>query len=290
MRRHGIGGILGNDGGVTDWITDFDGLIGFRRLELESIAPKKSAPVFLHHMKNIRPFPEIKDIFKGDHAQLGRVFLPLCSVNLSLIDPALDQWVHFIHVWDNSDYELEYFHEYRDQEWIKFKVENDVYSYQGDLSLFPRNEALAEWKKEAINEFEAHKDDYTSRKQGSAYQESIKEEKDSLRRRADYDRYFYVNDQINYQIAKATYLKTHKFVDPRYYTHNFGYVENDFLHNIGGTPELASYNEIPVDKEGNQWMFVGQLTPWEYLGEGADKLFLFFDPKEKVAMQIFEYS
>ena len=46
----------------------------------------------------VRLFPDYEDVFFDEIEKHRTYFLPLCSFNLQLIDPRLDQWLHIVSV------------------------------------------------------------------------------------------------------------------------------------------------------------------------------------------------
>lgn len=104
--------------------------------------------------EELKCFEEIADVFHDSEKDFDLVFFPLCSINLNRIIPGRKEWIHFLDVWNNGNIEDAYFHEHRERNAIKFKLENSKYHYYGNEKAFPQYKNLQKWKGEAITEFE----------------------------------------------------------------------------------------------------------------------------------------
>ena len=236
----------------------------------------------------IIPFPSIEDVFQNNFEKNKLVFIPLCSINLSLVDSSLNDWVHFVHVWDTGNYEANYFSEHRGQDWIKFQLNDNKYQYLGNTESFPMYSSLSSWLNEAEQEFKENREDYISCKTFEQYISGDKKKRDDNRRETIFEHYLYVAHVISFLITKENYFKTLRFVQAKYYTDGYVYMENKLLDKIGGKVKWTQSDATPKDENGNPLIFVGELSGCNYLNYGIDAIYLFYDKYKKETIQIFQ--
>lgn len=99
----------------------------------------------------IIPFPDFNDVFNIDNGKEKFIFLPLTTIKFQEHTEFQNRSFHFISIWDTGTYEETYFNEYRKEiRCIKFKIENNKYSYLGELNfpfinLLPRAYDIIEY-------------------------------------------------------------------------------------------------------------------------------------------------
>lgn len=89
----------------------------------------------------IKIFPEYEDVFYDDLENHKKYFLPICSINLKIINPSEDQWLHIVSVKEIYDgcvgeNKPEYHTEYTKADMFGFDVIEGKYKFDTDWNYF----------------------------------------------------------------------------------------------------------------------------------------------------------
>jgi len=237
----------------------------------------------------IIPFPEISDVFIDDYENNQLCFLPLCSIDVSKIDPSKSGVFHFLNIWDSGDYNSKYFDIYRNQYWIRFSVKDNKYEFNGSYSSFPKFKSLKKWRTEVLKDFEENREEYLKPKTFSEYMDSGYKKKEEKRNTKGSEYSLYYKMTLSYLITKENFKRTGKLIQSLYFTNAFGYEERNFIDQIGGIARMPRY-EMPVNKLGQTLNYIGKVTGWYYNEHGVDSIHLFYDREKKDAVQVFRFS
>lgn len=238
--------------------------------------------------KRIIVFPEINNVFNDNHEGNALCFWPLCSISLSSIDSAKSGYIHFVNIWDPGQYNAKYFDIYRSQYWIRLRLVDDKYEFNGSYNSFPKFKSLSKWRSEALEDFEANKEVYLNQRTVAGQTNDYKMNIEKRRKRgSDYSLYYEM--VLSYLITKENFKRTGKLVQSMHFTDGFNYQELMFVNQIGGIPQLPRY-EIPVSRTGQSLHYIGSVTGWYYNVHGMDSIHLFYDREKKDAVQIFKFS
>ncbi|WHT38295.1 hypothetical protein QNH98_14775 [Myroides sp. mNGS23_01] len=88
----------------------------------------------------VRLFPDYEDVFFDEIEKHRTYFLPLCSFNLQLIDPRLDQWLHIVSVKEIYDgcigqNTTPYHRHFTQLDSIGFDIIDGKYKFEGDWNF-----------------------------------------------------------------------------------------------------------------------------------------------------------
>ncbi|MCQ9639575.1 hypothetical protein MP478_09240 [Chryseobacterium sp. WG14] len=89
----------------------------------------------------IRIFPAYEDVFYDDIENHKKYFLPICSINLKLIDPSEDQWLHIVSVKEIYDgcvgqNKPEYYTQFTKADMLGFDIIGGKYKFDADWNYF----------------------------------------------------------------------------------------------------------------------------------------------------------
>ncbi|MDB5387272.1 MAG: hypothetical protein JWM11_2918 [Planctomycetaceae bacterium] len=213
----------------------------------------------------IRPFPRYEDVFT-DNLELHRKhFLPLVSVDMSFVFDDLDFWLHFVtpiepllegNVGDHTD---EYFDFYNSVGQVAFKVTDGKYSFNGDFNFFTYESGtiFKVWPQQA----DAIHQDYRDRL--ASYEQT----------RNNFLKY----GGIPYSAAQQLESENDYFAP--------------FVGELGGEVPFGNWgDQIPRNRKGNPFQYIGEVTGFSYCDRTADGILLFYDPDEQIALLIFDWS
>ena len=209
----------------------------------------------------MKPFPEGNDIFSNRVEQHLKHIQPLLTIELSAIKQGWSGTLHFLT--PKEPYEglvgqsTSEFHNYYSREnCIAFRVDNDKYVFLGDF------------------------------------------------------RYFELETQVDaglikhYQEVELSLAATKSLFEEHHFLNPWGQLNNpqDWLDELGGEPWCGNWsdsfpNEIvndefcyPLTEDGRRFEYIGSLSGYSYRENAADGVLLFFDPVEKIALFIFDWT
>jgi len=234
-------------------------------------------------------FPHIDDVFHYP-SDLDLVFYPLVTININEVIPGRNKWIHFVDVWNNGDIEDDMFGEYRNRDFIKFKLENSKYHYFGNKTAFPNYSNLENWKKESMEEYAAHSNEYIKIPTREEYENSERHRKELDRENIAFDYYLYVDQQISYLVNQERYQQKGQLITHKSYPKGYSYKIHEPLKQIGGVPQWEQRDLTPFNKNGVSLTFIGHVKGYNYLENGSDNIYLFLDEASNEVIQIFQYG
>lgn len=209
----------------------------------------------------IKPFPEFESVF-GEPVDLHRKhFLPLVSVDVSVVHNDLDLWLHFVTPIEpllelDVGYFTEEFHDaYNLAGQFAFRIEDEKYVFAGDFNYFA----------------------YESGKIFDAFPDQRDEIEEDYQLRFD-----------SWERNRQTFLQ-HERINSSAYT-PFDPSEPDICGTLvdllGGEPELGNWQGagFPVNQNGKPFRFIGEVAPYCYCDDGIQALMMFYDPDEQVVL------
>lgn len=108
-------------------------------------------------------FPNLKDVFQELSSLHEKVFFPLCSVQMSLINPDWDFYAHFIYVYreaeENAHY-VRYHTPYCDDYSLGFDVVDKKYVLQAKTTLLKLSEQYQKYQQKAAAKYQYFVQDY----------------------------------------------------------------------------------------------------------------------------------
>jgi len=234
-------------------------------------------------------FPRIDEVFHKSR-NLDLVFFPLVSINLNEVVSNRNELVHFVDIWNNGDIEDYMFNDYRTRYIIKFQLEDSKYYYHGDEKAFPKFSTLSNWNKEADDEFNSNKEEYTKIPTPAAYKISNRRIKEVERENIDFDYFLYVDQKISYLINKKRFKENGKLITHKSLPIGYEYKNHEPFRQIGGKVQWEQRDMTPLDKNGNPLTFIGHVKGFNYMQNGSDNIYLFLNEETNEVIQIFQYG
>jgi hypothetical protein len=208
-------------------------------------------------------FPEAESVFSGNVAAHRAVLQPLLSLDASTIDPAWSGRLHFVTPMEPYDGLLgdntPTFHSgYCTLNWIGFRVHGSKYEFLGDFRYF---------------EINADPSDFIR----SDYEEKEKSYLESARLFHDEQR---LGSPINPPISVEWFDE----LGGDAYAGNW----TAFGLNVEFSEVENEQKAHPLTQDGRRFRYVGCLAGYNYRKNCADRVLLFFDPQEHVAVITFD--
>ena len=230
-----------------------------------------------HPQPYLTPYPDPQSVFAEPVSRYHKHLLPLVSIDLSIVDPGWTGKIHLLHPLEPCDDCIGYgandfYTDYLCYNWLGFQLNyEDRYELLGDFEYF-----LAE----RPNGPEPHPG-----------------QRDELLE-------FYVTDRKAFEATRANFSKRHELT---------GVCKSDgtpstnatypMLEQIGGTVNgsATSYGDgvkiddtdpedvVPLTPDGVRFRFVAAVSSWFY-GVSSSRIYLFFEPKDRLALFTFHYS
>lgn len=259
----------------------------------------------------ITPFPDFSNVFNIIHGNEKFIFLPLATIQFYEHPEFKNRSFHFASIWDTGNYEEDYFNEFRkDIRCIKFKIENDKYSYLPE-PRFPFVKLLAKAYEIAEHNFQKNSDYYLEPKSSSQFliEDKIlsdgKELISNLLEGFDkLDGAYYFERIIQYLYAK----KKHELFDK--VNPDFAYLEtfigltttkekviaefnyegksnNEIINNL---LEKPNWVQNPEEILGNlNLTFIGSVSESDFTNSSAE-IYLFWDKENDDVYQILQWT
>lgn len=213
----------------------------------------------------VKPFPSYEDVFNDQLALHRKHFLPLVSIDVSVIFADLRGWLHFVTpieplIQGNvGDLTGEYCDFYNDCGRVAFRVSHGKYSFSGDFRFFA----------------------YESGAIFTTYPQEVEAIHQEYRERV-----------ASYEQTRQGFLK---YGGVPYSAMSPLESEDDYfaplVQQLGGDTPFGNWgHEIPRNRSGKAFRFVGCLTGFSYCDRAADRILLFYDPDEQIALLTFDWS
>jgi hypothetical protein len=223
----------------------------------------------------LTPFPDAGTVFAEPAARYAKHLNPLASIDLSIVDPTWTGKIHMVGpnepvdgcIGEGAD---AYHTDYLQHNWLGFRLnDRDRYELCGDFRFF-----LLERASEA-----------------EAY--AVKEMEE-----------FYVEQARDFSAARAHFLETGQLASIRNGQARQTGTQIAGLSQIGGGvgSHSSSYSHgIPVDKtngddvvpltrDGERFRFIASVPSWNYGLSNGSVIFLFFEPKSRIALFSFHFD
>jgi hypothetical protein len=211
----------------------------------------------------IKPFPPFEEVFTEPISQHRKHFLPLLSVDASVIDDDLDFWIHFVTPIEPllegnvGDWTATHHDFYNAEGQVSLQFVGGKYSFTGDFNFFAY-ESGAIFEGFPNREEEIH-EDYRSR-------------------------------ITSYEAASSFFQQYGRIpwcaeppLDP---TRRSGPLMSQF----GGKMAFTNFGELPRNRSGKLFRYIGEIQGFSYCHRSADAILLFYDPDERIALLRFDWT
>ncbi|MCI0641024.1 MAG: hypothetical protein L0Y72_17045 [Gemmataceae bacterium] len=207
----------------------------------------------------LKPFPAFDDVFAEPMDLHRKHFLPLISVDASVVHRDLDFWLHFVTPieplleLDVGYFTKEHHDFYNIEGQFAFRFSEGKYAFAGYFNYFA-------YESGAIfgafpNQEEEIRADYRTRV--SSYEESR--------------RGFLRHGRIP-SCAESPYDPARDSCGP-------------LISQLGGEPVLANWQQVvPVNRSGKPFRYIGEVQGFSYCAGGIQAILLFYDPEEQIAL------
>ena len=224
----------------------------------------------------LHPFPRMEDIFVPEQSWLKAHFLPLISIDLSVLNPEWQgQTVHMITPFEPyegliGDETEAHHNEFTAPNWLAFRLhEDNRYEFLGNEGFFMRS---------PVNDY------------GGEMEEYVEEMRDC------------------HQKNRAYFEKHGILVNFRWLEDGEDPERENFLDELGGGfPEaftltlpptnmkLADLDELPdngikIAHNGNPFHYIAGVAGYNYCSSGADMILLMYEPVSRIVLFTFDYS
>lgn len=223
----------------------------------------------------LRPFPEPEAVFVAPVERHARHLHPLVSIDLSAVDPALSGWIHLVSPIEPCDGYLgdsgrEHWGSYLQPNWIGFRLTPDHrYQLLGDFGFFAiENFGGKESYRGAVEELEKFYEDMHA---------SYAEHKAAYR-----------NDG---QVCRIDSLGRPKRAAALSHLGGVAPVGNMIWSELPGVAfTYSDADRAPRTADGRLYKFIAAVPGWNYRSSGADRILLYYDPVERIALQTFVFT
>lgn len=205
----------------------------------------------------MHPFPEAEEVFSDNLEQHRRHFLPLISLDASTFDPSWGGRLHIVSVKECCDGAVgehcrEHHTELCKDNQIAFRVSADGrYTFLADFKFF-------------VVEPGAKPETYDSTHFVDEFED------------------FYAEAQSSYDATKAHFLRS-GVLNVRALP-----ILSPIMETIVSRTEANTCRPSPPPHPGAR--FIARCTAWSYYENGPDSVSLYFDPAERVAIMVFDFS
>lgn len=249
----------------------------------------------------IRLFPAYEDVFYDDLENHKKYFLPICSFNLQLVDPAKNGWLHIVsakEIYDGSvgEEREEYHTSFTQSDMLGFDIIDGKYKFDADWNYFQTSTEIT--PEQYDQEF------------------------------SDLEIEYNMNDAM-YQLKKAFFNKHGKLYDK--YFHRQGLTvkdirrlerlrqltveelekdeDSDYMAERAEKKLYGVFEELNTDKknledcnfggenliskpmhEGKLLDYIGCIEGYDFQQNAADQIYIFHDDTLKKAVICFEYT
>jgi len=107
-------------------------------------------------------FPEINEVFEEDNPELKKYFFPICTVDLSKLNPTWSDTVHFL-MFNEDPYNEEtvpFFNHYCEDNSIGFKIIDGKLKLLTDIRFMHVSKKWEEWLDKTTNTYYKSKEEY----------------------------------------------------------------------------------------------------------------------------------
>ncbi|MDR6525251.1 hypothetical protein J2787_000621 [Chryseobacterium rhizosphaerae] len=250
----------------------------------------------------IKIFPEYEDVFYDDIENHKKYFLPICSINLKIINPSEDQWLHIVSVKEIYDgcvgeNKPEYHTEYTKSDMFSFDVMEGKYKFDADWNYFSAHTEISPedyGNSYSDLEIEYNMNEAMYQLKKEYYQKHNKlYDKDSYRpglmvddiRRLERLRKLTVEDLEKDDYSEYAEERLQKKVYEVFDELNTASLPVEETH--FGADNLI---EKPYKNDDTLMDYIGCMEGYDFQNSAADLLYLFYDKELKKAVICLEYT
>ncbi|MGQ8868485.1 hypothetical protein [Myroides sp. TSA_177.3] len=249
----------------------------------------------------VRLFPDYEDVFFDEIEKHSTYFLPLCSFNLQLLDPRLDQWLHFVSVKEIYDgcigqNTTSYHRNFTQLDSIGFDIIDGKYKFDGDWNFFSQHRLIE------ANEYDQHftteEIEFAMNDAMYALKKAYYQKQGTLYDRDQYRPGLEVND-----IRRLERLRKLTAEDLEQDT-PCNYAKERIEQKIAGIFEELNTAQLPLDQctfdgtdllqiptyQGKILDYLGYIEGYDFQLHAADAIALFYQKDIQKAVICFTYS
>ena len=250
-----------------------------------------------------RPFPEPADVFANRVDEHSRYVLPAATIDLARVAPGQSGVVHLLVPIEPHDGRLGEFtpnwrNEHCFEDWFSFRMEGDRCEFMGDFRYFQRAmfeqhppsdpaeqkdaEELNDHYHQAVAAFEARRDFF--RQHGWLHKEPEEYQADDpymeWRRATLMDDLGGTSFDGNWSHnGWESQLPINRYPDP-----------DRFPEHREGDRVCRPGRVVPRTKDGRDFLYIGSISMWNYIGDTNGALLLFFDPIDRIATSAIDWT
>lgn len=223
-------------------------------------------------------FPEISDVFASDANEHRKYLLPLLTVDLSSINADWDGPIHFVEPIEPYSGPIgegtQKYHTYLcREEWIGYKIINGKYQLDADFCFFQKRYIAKNLNfRQHFTEIYSYLDD--------AYFQELPQVLEK----------HYTETNSNYESKKNAFITGELNYD--YFTHGLRLGGKPLEGNwsMGFPIEFEEQFAYPLTKDGRRFCYIGSVEPYLFGIEHDCVTLLFYDPKDQVVLNAFDYT
>jgi hypothetical protein len=254
-------------------------------------------------------FPKFDDVFTETDELARYVFLPLISITITDNPELSGKKFHVVSLWDTGNYEESYFNDYRQEiHWMRFDHIDNKYSYPAPVN-FPSIGFLKTAYKIAERHFNDNIDFYLRPKEWTEFNELRDRKNGGAKIREQlpdmpvFDSEYYFGRIISYLLTKERikkYLALNSKLTYAYYGDE-GKTKEEVRENFNreGKKDLVSFIQKPEELKERfspEWgqyedqEFICHIDVGDFIHSDATMITLFYDKKQKQAIQLFSWD
>jgi hypothetical protein len=214
----------------------------------------------------VKPFPKFEEVFGKPLGFHRKHFLPLVSVDTSVVSRSLSGWLHFVTPIEpllelDVGYFTKGYHDFYNKEGqLAFRVANGKYTFSGHPNYFAY-ESGAIFKAFPGRDAEIHDDHHVRIK--------------------------------SYEVNRRGFRKYQRIPWSSYAPYDpAGDSCGPFVTQLGGKPVVGNWEAAgpPRNQRGKPFRYIGEVQGFSYCEGGIQAIQLFFDPGEQIALFRFDYT
>ena len=249
----------------------------------------------------VRLFPDYEDVFFDEIEKHRTYFLPLCSFNLQLIDPRLDQWLHIVSVKEIYDgcigqNTTPYHRHFTQLDSIGFDIIDGKYKFEGDWNFFSQHHLIE--ANEYDQDFTAEEIEFAMNDAMYALKKAYYQKQGTLYDRDQYRPGLEVNDIR--RLERLRKLTAEDLVQDT----PCDYAKERIEQKIAGIFEELNTAQLPLDQctfdgtdllqiptyQGQVLDYLSYIEGYDFQLHAADAIALFYQKDIQKAVICFSYS
>lgn len=222
----------------------------------------------------LQPFPDPQTVFAEPVRRYGKHLHPLVSIDLSIVDPNLTGKIHMVNPMEPCDGCIgqdaqDYYSDYLKHNWLGFKLNhNGRYELCGDFRYFEverletsnadQNELLEVYDREN-KVFAAVKANFRDRRELNPFYRDLTP-----------------NTNIKFPALRQI---------------GGGVTSGALSYGVGiNLDETCPDDVVPLTPDGQRFRFIASTPSWNYGFSSGGVIFLFFEPRSRIALFTFHYD